>query len=200
LTRLDAARVASLREEGATLVDVRPAEAFVKSHARGAITVAATRSFTTYAGSVVPLDKPVVLITEEDGQQIAEDAARELMLIGAGRVEGFIGASSIGGEAASLERVGAAAAIEQHSKGVPLVDVRNSAEWATGHVPGARHIPFPQFVARMQEFPRGAPFLVLCESGARSTIATSVLRNAGYPAIDAGGILQWARAGGEIES
>lgn len=198
LTRLDATRAAALQKEGATLIDVRTPDAFVKAHPRGAITIFTNRSFTTYAGSVVPLDRPVVLITDEDGQSAADDAARELQLIGIDRIEGFIPASALTGATDSIERIASSAAIEQRADGVPLVDVRNSSEWATGHVPGAKHIPFPQFVARMKEFPRDTPFMVMCESGARSTIAASVLRNAGYPAIDAGGIVQWERAGGSI--
>jgi hydroxyacylglutathione hydrolase len=143
---------------------------------------------------VIPGDAPVVLITDDGGDAAAADAARELKLIGIDNIAGHAVASALD-NAERLDRVTSADAVSRAT--TPLIDVRNSNEWSAGHAARARHIPFPQFVNRMDEFPR-EPFFVMCQTGARSAIAASVLRRAGLPAIDAGGIIGWQRAGGSV--
>ena len=41
-----------------------------------------------------------------------------------------------------------------------VVDVRDAAEFATGHLPGARNIPLAEFAGRGTELPAGKPVLV----------------------------------------
>jgi hydroxyacylglutathione hydrolase len=196
---LTASSVSALqRERQMLLVDVRPADAFAAGHAPGAISIPLTRSFTTYAGSVVNTARPVVLVTADDGIMQAKDARRELALIGIDHVLGYVPAPDLAGTE-TLDRIQPAAAMARRDAGETIIDVRNGSELVLGRVPGTRHIPFPQLVERMGEIDRTKPFLVMCQTGARSTIAASVLRAAGYPATDAGGIVQWERAGGEVE-
>jgi hydroxyacylglutathione hydrolase len=197
---LTASSVADIEKDRArVLLDIRAVTAYASGHAAGAINIPLNRSFTTYAGSVVSGDVPVLLVTADDDSAHAADAARELALIGVDHVLGFIPASSLPNATESMDRASPAEAITRRSSGQPVFDVRNASELPMGRVPGAVHVPFPQVVARMEEFPRGKPFLVMCQTGARSAVATSVLRQAGFQATDAGGIVQWERAGGEVE-
>jgi hydroxyacylglutathione hydrolase len=55
-------------------------------------------------------------------------------------------------------------------------------------------------IERADELPRGQPLLIQCETGARSAIATSVLRARGFDAVDAGGIVAWSKSGGAMEN
>jgi hydroxyacylglutathione hydrolase len=181
------------------LLDIRTADAYATAHQPGAINVPLNRSFTTYAGSVLGGELPVALITGDNGGPHALDAARELALIGVDHVIGYIPALALPNAAERMDRVSPLVAIARRSSGEPIFDVRNASELVMGRVPGATQIPFPQVLARMDEFPREKPFLVMCQTGARSAVATSVLRQAGFRAIDAGGIVQWQRAGGEVE-
>ena len=88
--------------------------------------------------------------------------------------------------------------------GAVLVDVREAAEFARGHAPGARLLP----LSRIRADAAGAlatldlpdttdELLLICHSGMRSRIAQAAL--AGHPRVRcvnvAGGMQAWAAAG-----
>ena len=77
-----------------------------------------------------------------------------------------------------------------------LVDVRESFEWRAGHIDGARHIPLGELANRLDELPRDADIVLYCASGARSSRALDVLRDAGFARAKhlKGGYVEWNRA------
>ena len=65
--------------------------------------------------------------------------------------------------------------------GARLIDVRSPAEFASGHIDGARNIPVGEIASRSAE--AGAPdspVVVYCASGTRSAMARRALRAKGY--------------------
>jgi hydroxyacylglutathione hydrolase len=188
--------------EGAVVVDLRAAAEFACGFIGGAINVPLSGSFTTYAGSALPYDVPITLIAPDEDGPGATEAARDLSRIGFDTIVGWVRPSVLTRTLPleTIERVGAEGAIERHARGAPIVDVRNRTEWSEHHVRGALHIPFTELAARAGELPRDTPVLVQCETGARSAIATSVLRRLGIAAADAGGIVAWEANGGPVET
>jgi rhodanese-related sulfurtransferase len=85
--------------------------------------------------------------------------------------------------------------------GALLLDVREPAEWRTGHAPGAIHLPLGQLGARLAELPPDREIIAVCRSGSRSGIAAAQLRRAGFTQVRnmAGGMNAWARAGLPVE-
>ena len=79
--------------------------------------------------------------------------------------------------AAELERALAA-------QSMILIDVREPAEFATGHLPRAINLPLGQLESELQRgnptLPRDRTLLFLCRSGARSLKACAYARRAGY--------------------
>lgn len=93
------------------------------------------------------------------------------------------------------------AAADQRSRdrSAILLDVRERAEWAAGHAPGAVHAPLSALLAGA-ELPRaaqGLPLMVICRSGHRSQQAARLLteRGAGAVVDVTGGMNAWAAAG-----
>jgi rhodanese-related sulfurtransferase len=77
-----------------------------------------------------------------------------------------------------------------------VVDVRQHAEWKTGHIQGATHIPLDQLSSRLDQLPHGKTIVTVCRSGHRSAVAAGTLTRAGYDVLNLhGGINAWARAG-----
>jgi rhodanese-related sulfurtransferase len=79
-----------------------------------------------------------------------------------------------------------------------LIDVRTSAEYASGHLAGAIHIPVTTLAGRLSllGLTRGRPVVAICLSAHRSPPAVRLLRQAGIDARQlAGGMLAWRRAG-----
>jgi rhodanese-related sulfurtransferase len=77
-----------------------------------------------------------------------------------------------------------------------LVDVREPAEVAEAAVPGARHIPLGQLVARSGQLPADRRIAFICRSGNRSRTATKAALDAGLDAVNVkGGVTAWRMAG-----
>lgn len=75
-----------------------------------------------------------------------------------------------------------------------VIDVRESWEFAVGHVPGAQLLPLGELPARLREVPAGRDVVTVCHHGSRSATARDLLRRAGYAHVLslAGGVDAWA--------
>lgn len=68
-----------------------------------------------------------------------------------------------------------------------LLDVRTSEEFASGHIPGAKNIPIDELRSRLQEVPRDRMIAAYCQVGQRGYVATRILLQAGFSAVNVGG-------------
>lgn len=84
-----------------------------------------------------------------------------------------------------------------------VIDVRDAAEYAKGHILGARNIPLAQIDARLADLEKhkAKPLIVHCESGSRSGNAVALMRGKGFErAVNlSGGIGAWQQAGLPVE-
>jgi rhodanese-related sulfurtransferase/TusA-related sulfurtransferase len=71
------------------------------------------------------------------------------------------------------------AKIENHET-ITIVDVRESAEYAFGHIPGAKSIPLGELEARMGELNPTDVVYVVCRTGTRSDLAAQKLSENGF--------------------
>lgn len=194
---LDAALL--LANQGAQLVDTRSPADFAGGHLKGSINIGLEGSFATWSGSILDPKRPVIVIAEVGREQ---EAAVRLGRVGfervAGHLKGGMGALADRSElVARSTRITVQALAERLAeKHAPLVlDVRTPAEWNNGHIEGALHIPLNRLQQRMAEVPRDTKLAVICRSGYRSSIATSLLHAAGvHDVIDIGGGMDaWGR-------
>jgi len=76
-----------------------------------------------------------------------------------------------------------------------VLDVRETSEWGTGHITGARHISMAQFEKRLSELDKfkDRPIIVVCASGNRSSSACGQLKKRGFDKVYSlgGGIAAW---------
>jgi rhodanese-related sulfurtransferase len=81
------------------------------------------------------------------------------------------------------------------------IDVRERAEYARAHVPGAVLVPMGQLSSRLAEIDRSARVHVICASGNRSKAMTDLLVAAGFDAASvAGGTGAWIASGRTVEA
>lgn len=90
-----------------------------------------------------------------------------------------------------------------NQKDAPLLDVREPAEFAAGHVLGAKNIPLAQVEARAAELDKWKtkPVIVYCDSGSRANSAMALLKRRGFTEIYnlSGGYPAWQQAGLPVE-
>jgi len=84
-----------------------------------------------------------------------------------------------------------------------IVDVREVAEFVSGHLPEARNIPLAKLAERIGELEKfkDKPVLLCCASGMRSGKAGGELKKQGFSKIYnlAGGVDAWVGAGYPIK-
>ncbi|MDV6375578.1 rhodanese-like domain-containing protein [Deinococcus arenicola] len=84
-------------------------------------------------------------------------------------------------------------------RGAQLIDVREPAEYAGGHLPGAVNIP----LAQLKSTPvlSRAPVVLVCASGSRSAQAAALLTEAGHSDVAhlLGGTVGWMQEGRAVE-
>ena len=90
---------------------------------------------------------------------------------------------------------------ERHARGeLQLVDVREPYEHEAGHVAGARHIELERLASEAQSLDPARPLVFYCRLGARSGMAATAFRRAGYDAYSmVGGLTAWAERGLPLE-
>jgi rhodanese-related sulfurtransferase len=83
----------------------------------------------------------------------------------------------------------------------PLVlDVRSAEEFASGHVPGAKHLPYDEVPARLGELGPPREVVVYCERGPRAMKAAAALGKAGFAVRHlTGDMREWRAAGRPLE-
>ncbi|MEV0430043.1 rhodanese-like domain-containing protein [Micromonospora sp. NPDC050495] len=180
---LDAAELARERAEGAVVVDARDPHEFATGHIRGAINIPADGRFAETAGSVIAPDRKVLVVAPQDRE---EEIVVRLARIGFDHVVGYLrepeGAFlEMVAEMTRASRVTATelrAALDTATAPVVL-DVRNAGEREQGAVDGSLHIPLAELSRRLDEVPADRPVVVHCAGGYRSSVAASLLRNAG---------------------
>jgi rhodanese-related sulfurtransferase len=84
-----------------------------------------------------------------------------------------------------------------------VLDVRESADYAAGHIGNARHIPEAQLAERIKELEkfRTRPIIISCRSGSRAAHAGNVLRKNGFGEVFvlSGGIAAWQQSSMPLE-
>jgi rhodanese-related sulfurtransferase len=80
-----------------------------------------------------------------------------------------------------------------------VLDIREAAEFAGGHLIGARNIPVAKFAERAADLEKlkGKPVIVCCETGIRSGRAVRDLKKLGFDRVVNldGGIAAWRKDG-----
>ena len=116
-------------------------------------------------------------------------------------VKGFILMKDFSGEKKQIEQISVAGVKERLTDDIQFVDVRRPAEHAAGHAPQTINLPLDSLVKELDKLDPEKPTYVLCQSGYRSSIGTSILENAGFAKVYnvTGGTAAWIEAGFETE-
>jgi len=179
---------------GATIVDVRDADAFAAGHAHGAINIPVDgSSFATKNAFLLSPDETIVIHATSPDE--VERAARGLRAVALLDIAGFMldppadeRLSPI--ELDEVERLLATGEIE-------VLDVREKDERDAGYIAGTLNIPY-RLLRVCGDRVGEKPVVTICNTGARAAIAASVLTANGIDArpVLHGGVFTWQERGG----
>jgi hydroxyacylglutathione hydrolase len=187
----------------ALLVDTRSMFAFGGSHIAGALNIGATPTLSIWAGSLLDPERPLLLVLESDAD--LENVVRLFLRTGftnfAGYLVGGIKAWGVLGYPFAQVPQISVHELKAANGQMQVLDVRTDREWRGGHIPGAKHILMPQLERRTGELDKSKPTAVYCASGYRASIASSVLKRAGFENVMnvPGSWHAWKEAGLPVE-
>lgn len=193
--------VERLAADGALVLDVRQPEAFGGAHIPRALNVGLGSSFPTWAGTVLPEAARFVLVLDEP--EDLWEATWHLLRIGYDLPVGWLAGGMLawrtsGKDVENLPQMTVHELRERlDADETRVLDVRQPAEWESGHIPGARWITGGELPSRLGEVDGDGPLAVTCGSGYRSSVAASLLARHGRREVVnvAGGLAAWTNAG-----
>jgi rhodanese-related sulfurtransferase len=195
LPRLDIATTQRLLADGAVLVDVRSAARFGGRHIPGSLSIPLRPQFASWLGWLVGRDRPLVFVVDDDQDRV--DLVRQCLTIGyeqlAGELAGGLDAWASQGQPVEVIPLVDPPDLRAGS----VLDVRQTAEYTTGHVPGAVHVELGSLTARIDTVPDG-PVILMCGHGERAMTAASLLAAVGRHDVSVlvGGPEDWATTTG----
>ena len=176
--------LSALRDAGITIVDARPATIFTKGFIPGSLFFGMEGNMADWASKLLAKDKELVLVAPQGAEAgIAEN------FTGAGfKVKGWLNGSFEAWQQAG-KPIDMIIDIEpdellmdiKHDPQAIVVDVRNMAEYAEGHLEGADHLPLTDMtdLAQIAGFEEDQQLYIHCAGGYRSVIAASLLKKHG---------------------
>jgi len=174
-----------LQQSDVTLLDTRNATEFTKEFIPSSISIGLEGRFAEWAASLLPFDKPIVLVTAPGKE---EESVIRLARVGFSDMRGYLDGGVEAWKKAGLPidliidiEADELAMDMPYDKNLVVLDVRQEAEFADGHVQGAVNLPLqeltdPGIVANINEHHN---LYIHCGSGYRSVTAASLLKREG---------------------
>lgn len=176
-------------EPGTIILDTRPSASFTRGFVPGSISIGLDGRFAEWAGSLLPYDQTLLLVTEPGQEQ---ESIVRLARVGLDRVGGFLQGGyenwqKAGEEIDMIIDVEADELIMDipFDPNLVVVDVRKPNEFAEGHLRDAVNLPLNDLVdvANMAQIDEKQNVYVHCAGGYRSVIASSLLKRQGIDSI-----------------
>ncbi|GAC1428988.1 MAG: MBL fold metallo-hydrolase [Acidobacteriaceae bacterium] len=195
---LSAKEVQKRANEGAIILDVRPSAAFGNGHVPGSLNIGLSGQFASWAGSLLDMTTPIVVVAEEvDG---AEEAVMRLARVGIETVVGYLEGGmyswdEAGLGVASIAQMPVDELSHRLSEGsdIQLLDVRRPAERKSAQIASSLPAELAHLSENVGNLDKGKPTAVICQSGYRSSAASSLLAKMGFTQVFnvVGGMNAW---------
>jgi hydroxyacylglutathione hydrolase len=174
-----------IQEESIIILDTRRVEEFTKGFVPGSISIGLEGRFAEWAGSLLPFDAPMLLVTEP-GQE--KESIIRMARVGLDKVQGYLegGYESWQNSGEAIDMIVDVEADElmmdiPFDPNLVVLDVRKPAEYAEGHLSEAVNIPLNDMTdpGSMANIEDQQNVYVHCTGGYRSVIAASLLKRQG---------------------
>ncbi len=176
----------TLRDNGAVILDTRKADIFTQAFIPGSIFIGLEGRFAEWAGSILPFNKEIILVTEagKEKETIIRLARVGFSKIAGHLKNGFEAWKNSGEEYDMIIDIEAdeMAMDFPFDENLLVLDVRKPSEYADEHVKDALNIPLNELTdpLNMSAIEDEHNVYVHCAGGYRSVIAASLLKKEGF--------------------
>jgi hydroxyacylglutathione hydrolase len=201
------AEVNARAREGHMILDVRTAAEYGAGHIPGSINIGLGGQFASWAGTLIPSGAPLLIVAADESQ--VDEAVTRLARVGIETVKGYLGDGMLEWDKAGLVTACVLQMVPDELRSriaekddLQLIDVRRPSEYESGHAPGALSVPLSGLDKNLSRLDSNRPTAVICASGFRSSIATSILEGHGFKKLFnvVGGTTGWINAGYPVET
>ena len=184
------------------ILDVRSAAEFGSGHIPNAVNIALSGKFATWAGTFVTVGTALAIAATTTEQ--VDEAFMRLARVGLETVSGFILMNEYTGELTRIDQVtvGELKELIEADKAIQFVDVRQPGEFGAGHAQRAQNLALNTLPDNVDQLNPEIPTFVICQTGYRSSLATSLLENAGFRSVYnvEGGTKAWIESKFKVET
>jgi hydroxyacylglutathione hydrolase len=166
-------------DKGAIILDARKADDFEGGFIPGAINIGLNGQFAVWVGTLLDIQKPLVLVAEPGKET---EAVLRLARVGYENVKGYLngGIATWNEELDTVHSIQADEMKREMKSGVEVLDVRKPGEWSVSHVREAQFVPLADMPGNLQSLNKNTSYIVHCGGGYRSMTAISIMKRQGF--------------------
>ncbi|HLX92163.1 MAG TPA: MBL fold metallo-hydrolase [Puia sp.] len=167
------------------ILDTRNQVVFTEGFVPDSISIGLNGRFAEWAGSLLPFDKPIILVTEKGREK---ESVIRLARVGFDKMQGYLeGGFEAWKDAKEIYDMVINVEPDELAMDIPyddhlvILDVRRVTEFADGHIKGAFNLPLSEMndVTRLATLEEHQNIYVYCGAGYRSVVASSLLKRQG---------------------
>ena len=185
LTKLSVEDFKKFINDDTIILDTRHADVFTNGFIPGSISIGLEGRFAEWAGSLLPFDQPMILVTEPGREK---ETIIRLARVGFDKIKGYLDGGYDAWKKAG-EPIDLIIDVEADElmmdipfdENLVIIDVRKPVEFAEGHLKDAMNIPLNDLTdpGSMANINEEHNLYIHCAGGYRSIIAASLLKRQG---------------------
>lgn len=190
----------------AQILDIRSPTSFAGGYIPGSLNIW-RNGIPMFSGYFLDYTHPIIIV--DDFNENIKDITKKLIRLGYDNIQGYLkkGFSTWANSNEEIATIDTWTPKKLNKnlddETIYILDVRNISNWTKpGHIRNANQIYVGELEKNLDKIPKNKNIVVYCDSGFKTSIASSYLKKKNYPKITnlSGGILAWENAGYELKT
>ena len=166
------------------ILDTRNPNDYAKKHLINSINIGLNGSFAVSVGNLIDNNKKILLVCN-NGEEV--ESFDRLLRVGFDKIEGYLEGSIdswVGDDLIDkIDQVQSDHLTNNYSNH-QILDVRTINEYKLSHLDGSINLPLYDIITKKNFLNKETKYLIHCQTGYRSMIASSLLKNMGFEVVE----------------
>ena len=173
-----------VNKEECIILDTRNPNDYAKKHLINSINIGLNGSFAVSVGNLIDNNKKILLVCN-NGEEV--ESFDRLLRVGFDKIEGYLEGSIdswVGDDLIDkIDQVQSDHLTNNYSNH-QILDVRTKNEYKLSHLDGSINLPLYDIITKKNFLNKETKYLIHCQTGYRSMIASSLLKNMGFEVVE----------------